>query len=685
MRFHHYCTGFAMAAALALLPSNLARAQTAGPGISITPASSATTEAGGKATFSVVLNASPAAGTSVRVPLDSSDPTEGTLSSTLLTFTTSNWNKPQVVTVTGVNDAIDDGDMPYTIITSPATSTDPAYRGMNASDVGLTNLDDDAVGIAVSTVSGNTTEAGAGRATFAVKLNSQPSRNVNVSLNSSDLTEGFVTPGVLVFTPSNWATPQLVTVTGVDDPDSDGDIQYSVVLAPAISGDSTYHGIDPQDVTLMNEDNDKVNFILSSTGPLTVREGSTTTASFTVVASSQPSQDVTIGISSSNPNEGTASPSILTFTSSNWNTPQRVTVKSVNDFVDDGDVAFLIETGKTVSGDTRFNNLDVDDVSVVNVDDDVTGVAFSTKSIVTTELGGTASFAVKLTSQPTDTVKIGLSSTDTAEGTITVNALEFTPANWNTAQNVVVTGVDDPYTDGNTEFKIETAPAVTNDRTYANFNAEDVLVANRDNEGIRFAVTASQVNEAAASARVTVALTGPPKPNKNVRVTFATRDGSAIAPVDYSSLTGDIGWSSSTSTLTRTLVVPMVNDTVGEGNETFQVVLSNPVNGLILSNGVTTVTIPQNDILSFRYAATSVQEDVGVAQLQVNLNGASTEAVDVFYSTNELKAKALPQAAVTSRLGLAKSQSPQARRSATFRSRSSMIRRASQPSASASS
>ena len=37
------------------------------------------------------------------------------------------------MTVTGVNDAVDDGDIAYTIVTAAATSADANYSGMNAS------------------------------------------------------------------------------------------------------------------------------------------------------------------------------------------------------------------------------------------------------------------------------------------------------------------------------------------------------------------------------------------------------------------------------------------------------------------------------------------------------------------------------------------------------------------------
>src|SRR5262249_24923270 len=109
-------------------------------GITVAPNSGLeTTQAGGTATFSVVLNSPPAS--EVTIPLSSSDTTEGTVAPTSLTFTPADWNVPQTVTVTGVNDGIDQGNVAYTIVPGAATSQDPAYNGMVASSVAVTNID----------------------------------------------------------------------------------------------------------------------------------------------------------------------------------------------------------------------------------------------------------------------------------------------------------------------------------------------------------------------------------------------------------------------------------------------------------------------------------------------------------------------------------------------------------------
>ena len=75
----------------------------------------------------MVLTSQPTA--DVTIGLTSSDTTEGTVPAPL-TFTSANWNVAQTVTVTGVNDDLDDGDIAYTIVTT-ATSADTIYNAIN--------------------------------------------------------------------------------------------------------------------------------------------------------------------------------------------------------------------------------------------------------------------------------------------------------------------------------------------------------------------------------------------------------------------------------------------------------------------------------------------------------------------------------------------------------------------------
>jgi hypothetical protein len=51
--------------------------------------------------------------------------------------------------------------------------------------------------------------------------------------------------------------PQTIAVTGVDDPDIDGRVAYSIQVGPASSSDPKYNGLDPADVAITNLDDDR--------------------------------------------------------------------------------------------------------------------------------------------------------------------------------------------------------------------------------------------------------------------------------------------------------------------------------------------------------------------------------------------------------------------------------------------
>ncbi|MEW6076946.1 MAG: right-handed parallel beta-helix repeat-containing protein [Thermodesulfobacteriota bacterium] len=223
------------------------------PGITVVPTEGLVTgEDGSGATFTVVLNSPPAA--DVTIPLSSSDTSEGTVSPASLTFTPTNWYTPRIVTVKGVDDSLNDGDIPYTVVLGPAVSNASDYNGLDGADVGVVNNDNDGPGFRVTPTSGLMTSRFGGSDTFTVVLTCQPAAPVNVSLSSSDTGVGIVSPQELIFTPVNWNVPQSVTVTGQDNGTA-GNVPYTVITAPGVSDDPDYNGLDPDDVGVTNIDN----------------------------------------------------------------------------------------------------------------------------------------------------------------------------------------------------------------------------------------------------------------------------------------------------------------------------------------------------------------------------------------------------------------------------------------------
>lgn len=218
------------------------------------PESLITYETGTTVTFSINLLTQPSS--DVVIPVYSSNPSEATTPTTSVVFTSANWNVPQSVQFTGVDDSIDDGDAAWTAVFAAAVSSDPHYNGLNPPDTSLNNIDNDTAGISVSQISGTTTSEAGTSVYFTVALTSQPLDSVSLAIASSDSTEAAVNLTNLNFTAANWSQPQTVIVTGLDDTFADGTIAYSVIIAPSSSSDPLYNGIDPVDFSLANTDDD---------------------------------------------------------------------------------------------------------------------------------------------------------------------------------------------------------------------------------------------------------------------------------------------------------------------------------------------------------------------------------------------------------------------------------------------
>ena len=98
---------------------------------------------------------------------------------------------------------------------------------------------------------------------MTIVLTSQPTSDVTIPINSSDATEGVPSVSSVTFTDQNWNVPQEISITGQDDAQRDGDVNYEIRTGNATSADNDYDGLDPADVYLRNIDNDSPGVLLS--------------------------------------------------------------------------------------------------------------------------------------------------------------------------------------------------------------------------------------------------------------------------------------------------------------------------------------------------------------------------------------------------------------------------------------
>lgn len=336
-------------------------------GIVVTPLSGlSTSEAGGTASFMVRLG-TPPDGSGARLVVASNDTSEGTVDTDTLFYTNFDYDMPQVVTVTGVDDAIEDGDIAYAIDVYVDTTYDSTYTSVSGRSVAVTNVDNDMAAIMLSTPGLLTTTEAGGSATFTVVLSTPPLASVRVAFASSDLTEGAVIPGAVTFTTSNWNLPRTVTLLGLQDLIFDGDIPYSIT-STVTSLDPYYSGMPVPAVSCITTDDEVAEVHASTPSVLLTEAGLSAAIDFAL--SGAPLADVTVSVSSSDLGEATVVPTSLVFTPEDWAEPHRVVVTGVADGVIDGHQAGNIVTSATSSASSAWNGVAVDDVGFSNVDVD---------------------------------------------------------------------------------------------------------------------------------------------------------------------------------------------------------------------------------------------------------------------------------------------------------------------------
>lgn len=163
-----------------------------------------------------------------------------------------------------------------------------------------------------------------------------------------------------------------------------------------------------------------------------------------------------------------------------------------------------------------------------------------------------------LTSQPTADVSIAL--TADAQSTVSTGTLTFTSANWNVAQVVTVTAVDDAVVEGAHVSTILTAAAVSMDANYSGLNASDLTVNITDNDSTGITVVQSggstTVSEAGATDSFTVVLSS--QPTANVVVTLTSGSQLTVSPATLTFTPAN--WN-----VAQTVTVAAVNDGFIEG------------------------------------------------------------------------------------------------------------------------
>ena len=277
--------------------------------------------------------------------------------------------------------------------------------------------------------------------TVSFRLRTQPANPVSVVISTSD--SGALALGDQVlrtFTTSNWDMAQSLTLDPIDDTDF-ADESVTITLT-ASSTDTDYHGLTSTFVVTVVDVDVPPMGITRTVTPSAVTEPGTTTVSFHLA--SQPSGIVTVEGSTDDSSSLTFSPSsFVTFSTTDWNTAKSLTLSAVADVdADDETVAVTLTAGTNYGSVTSTFNVTV-------TDDDAAGaISLTSNATALTEGGSNGTVVFSLSAQPTETVTVTGSISDTdAVAFVGATSRDFTTSNWNSTQTLTYGAVDDTDSD----------------------------------------------------------------------------------------------------------------------------------------------------------------------------------------------------------------------------------------------
>ena len=230
-------------------------------GVSVSPAMSTTsrlrtTESGGTATFTVELDSEPTG--DVALDVANSDTDEGTVMPATLTFTSNNWGTAQTVTVTGVQDTVDDGTVAWSVRLDPA-SGDADYDALDSEDVSVSTTDDDGpptVTLALNPAS--IAESGSGNvATVTARLSHPSGAVTTVTVAAGTAWAAGTDATIVIAAGATQAASDTATVVAADnttdEPDRTGTVTATITNARA-TADSTTMTVTGAALTVRDDD-----------------------------------------------------------------------------------------------------------------------------------------------------------------------------------------------------------------------------------------------------------------------------------------------------------------------------------------------------------------------------------------------------------------------------------------------
>ncbi len=614
---------------------------------------------GDDATFTVTLSGSPGAAVVVDYATAAGTAAAGsdfTTTSGTLTFVAGATTLTQTFTVPVLTDSFVEGDESFTATLS-ANSSNPLPTGFSLGTATATATIG-AAGTATVSIAGPTGNVNEGDdATFTVTLSDSPGAAVVVdyatAAGTASATDFTDTTGTLTFAAGATGDDlsQTFTVTTTDDDLAEGPETFTATLSanttsPLPTGFSlgtataTATIAASDGATLSIEDSTGTEDDGNVTFTVTLSGGETTAEVVVNYATSRASGDTTLA------GDFTATTGTLTFAAraSGADGTETFSVPIINDNLAEGNETFTVTLSGALPAGVILGTATAQGTITAN-----DGVTVSIENGTGTEDDGNVTFTVRLSAGSTTAEVVvdyatSLASGDTAlagDFTATTGMLTFAAgaSGDDLSQTFMVPVTDDNLAEGDETFtatlSANAASPLPPGVTLGTATAQGTIEAN---DGAMLSIDGGTGAED-ADATFTVRLSGGTIAEAVV-VNYATsvETGDSAVAGDFTNTTGTLTFAAGASgtALMQTFTVPVTNDDLAEGNETFTATLSGTLpTGVSLNPSATSAqwTIAASDA-----AMVSIEDGAGAeganATFTVRLSGSPGAAVVVNYATS---------------------------------------------------
>ena len=309
-------------------------------------------------------------------------------------------------------------------------------------------------------------------------------------------------------------------------------------------------------------------------------------------------------------------------------TSQIITIGISNDTVVELAETFTVG----LSAPTGEASLGAITVATVTITDDDSTVQFSAPTASVTEAQGSISLTVTRTGDLNSAFTVPFNTTNGSA----LAGSDFVATNGSLAfgtnvasQTITVTILNDKVIEPTETFTVGLGTP-TGQAALAATNRFVTVTILDDDSTLQFTVANTNVIESAGSITLVVTRIG--ASNSTVSVPFTTANGTALAGADYAGTNNILVFG--TNVMSQTITVPIINDKVVEGTETFTVNLGVPTGEAALGspNAAVVTILDDESVLALATTTATILESGTNLVLTVNRTGAKLTTVTVPYT-----------------------------------------------------